>query len=299
MTVIILRRPKLGLSVRHLVAKSRLIDVVVRNDRPLPQDLSLVIRWGTTSNVDCPNVINSAAAIHRVADKAGFRKVLMDAWDEAEGQACLCPRTIFDGGGWSVWQGEDLVQSDEGWDMSFPLVVRPRTHAQGKHVYLCRTPAELRAATARVGAGWYASKFIDKVSEFRVTFAQGRVIWVAQKTPGNPDEVAWNVARGGRFDNVGWGDWPLKAIKASREAFMLSGLDFGAVDVMLDADGQPYILEINSAPSQTSPYRQECMAKAFDYMIENGKGVLPITEERGGYRKFIHPAVCNEAQMVV
>ena len=41
MSVIILRRPKLGLSVKHLVAKSELIDKVVRNDRRLPDDLSL------------------------------------------------------------------------------------------------------------------------------------------------------------------------------------------------------------------------------------------------------------------
>jgi hypothetical protein len=79
---------------------------------------------------------------------------------------------------------------------------------------------------------------------------------------------------------------------------MLSSLDFGAVDVMVDANGRPYVLEINSAPSQTSPYRQECMAKAFDYIVRNGKDSIPIIPERGGYKKFIHVALTPEAIVV-
>jgi glutathione synthase/RimK-type ligase-like ATP-grasp enzyme len=144
----------------------------------------------------------------------------------------------------------------------------------------------------------YISELINKVAEYRVAFVSGRVCWVANKTPGDPSSVAWNVAQGGRFDNVRWGEWPLRVVRVAREAFMLSGLDFGGVDVMTDADGQAYVLEINSAPSQTSPYRQECMAKCFDYIVTNGKGDLPITTERGGFRKFIHPALTNEAIMV-
>ena len=292
MSVIILRRPKLGLSVKHLVAKSQCIDKVVRNDRPIPQDLSLVFRWGTTSNVDCRNVVNTAEAIHRVNDKTGFRKTLMDSWEDAgapEGGP-LCPNTFYE-------DPEEIAR----WmaDVGCSVIVRPRIHAQGRHVYLCNNRAELDAAIARCGAGWYASEYINKVAEYRITFVQGRVVWVAQKTPGDPNAVAWNVARGGRFDNVRWDDWPLRSVRVARDAFLLSGLDFGAVDVMVDADGRPYVLEINSAPSQTSPYRQECMAKAFDYIVRNGKEPIPVIAERGGYKRFIHPALTPDAQMVM
>jgi len=291
MSVIILRRPKLGLSVKHLVAKSQHIDKVVRNDRVIPQNLSLVFRWGTTSNVDCRNVVNTAEAIHRVNDKAGFRSLLMDNF--FEGRAGLgeplCPMTYLE-----MHMPQLLL-----WLEGHQIIVRPRTHAQGKHVYLCNNKAELDAAIARCGPGWYASEYINKVSEYRITFVQGRVVWVAKKTPGDPNAIAWNVARGGRFDNVRWDDWPLRAVRVAREAFVLSGLDFGAVDVMLDAEGKPYVLEINSAPSQTSPYRQECMAKAFDYIVMNGKEPIPVIAERGGFKKYIHPALHPEAQMVM
>jgi glutathione synthase/RimK-type ligase-like ATP-grasp enzyme len=125
----------------------------------------------------------------------------------------------------------------------------------------------------------------------------GRAVWVAEKTPANKADIAWNVAKGGRFDNVRWSNWPLKAVKIAIKAFNLSNLDFGGVDVMVDAQGDVTVLEINSAPSLTSPYRQECMAKAFDYTLEHGKERMPLTEEDGQYLKFIHPALDNKAKM--
>lgn len=288
MSVVMLRRRKLGkTSCGEITKFSNKINRVVRNDQLMPDDVSLVIRWGTTSNVPCRNVINTAEAIHRVGNKAGFRFVLMKEYETQrrmmEIAQPLCPITIFD--------GDDQPLADH----SYPLVVRPQTHSQGRDVHLVRTEAEMALATQACGVGWYASPFIDKVSEWRVTFVQGRVCWVAKKTPGNPQDVAWNVARGGRFDNVRWDEWPLKAVRISREAFLLSGLDFGAVDVMINAEGHPYVIEINSAPSQTSPYRQECMAKCFDYLIEHGKAAIGVTEERGGWKKFIHPALSPEA----
>jgi glutathione synthase/RimK-type ligase-like ATP-grasp enzyme len=240
-----------------------------------------VFRWGTTSNVDCNNVVNTAEAIHRVNDKTGFRQTLMQ--HHAAGNDLLCPWT------YTIHDGPHV---------EYPVIVRPASHAQGRHVYLCNNWDELQTAASRCGPGWYASTYINKVAEYRVTFVQGRVVWVAQKTPADPNAIAWNVARGGRFDNVRWDEWPLRSIKVAREAFMLSGLDFGAVDVMVDAEGKPYVLEINSAPSQTSPYRQECMAKAFDWIVRNGKQPIPIIAERGGYKKFIHPALTPDAQMV-
>lgn len=285
MTVVMLRRRKLGRTSCREIARFANHDIkVVRNDKPFPADTSLVIRWGCTSNVPAgAEVLNTAEAIHRVGDKAGFRKVMMD--HHAAGGPLLCPSTFF--------QPQDVM-----WGQWGKVVVRPRVHAQGNHVYVANTPLELVTAAAKCGVGWYASQFINKVAEYRVFFAQGRVVWVAKKTPGNPDAVAWNVAQGGHFDNVLWGDWPLKAIKISREAFLLSGLHFGGVDVMVDAQGNAFVLEINSAPSQTSPYRQECVAKAFDYILHNGKGDLPVIAGLGDWKKWGHPCLSDQVKMV-
>lgn len=281
---LIVRRRRLGRTSCHGIAnKMQHQSVVWRTDQLYnapPGRVDYVFRWGCSANLPerGATVINTARAIHQVNYKLGFRRVL----EEAE----LCPATIF-----------DLNSPSPGW----PCIIRPSNHAQGRHLYLCNNRDEFMRAVFNCtdhGLGWYASELINKVAEYRVFVAQGRAVCVAQKTPGNPEDVAWNVARGGRFDNVRWDSWPLKAVKYAIKAFNLSELDFGGVDVMVDGEGNCYVLEINSAPSLTSEYRQTCMAKVFDYIIDNGRDRIPLIEERGGYRKFIHPAITDRAIVV-
>lgn len=270
--VYLLRRRGLGkTSCDGIVAASQMSIGVHRSDRRLPE-ADVVIRWGCTATVPSEHVINTAKAIHAVSDKLGFRRIL----DENE----LSPTTWF-----------------EREDVKFPAIVRPRYHSQGKNLWMVNDTTELDAAIARCPDGWYASEIIKKVAEYRVYVAQGRAIGVARKYPRDENAIAWNVAQGGRFEVCRWGDWPLKAVKHSIQGAALAGLDFGGVDIMLDADGNDYIIEINAAPSLTSKYRQQCFAKVFDYMIQNGKETLPLVEAKGGYKKFIHPAVCTEALM--
>ena len=283
----IVRRRKLGMSSCKGIAEFSKTGIKwCRNDQGIPVD-DLYIRWGCTSNLPERNaplrVLNRAMAIHQVADKLGFR-LLLDA-------AGLCPRTWFD--------LEDVPFRPN--EMS--VILRTATHHQGKGLWKFDLGDDmdcegLQDKCEELGEGnYYINELIPKVAEYRVFVVSGRAVCVAQKTPGNPDDVAWNVARGGRFDNVRWDQWPLKAVKRSIEAFNLSELDFGGVDVMVDAGGECYVLEINSAPSLTSPYRQECMAKAFDYIVRNGKDRIPLVKEKGGYKKFIHPAIHEEAYL--
>ena len=273
----IIRRRKLGMSsVKNISKFSKTGIKWVRSDRPLPDD-DVYIRWGCTVNLpEGVRVINTAASIHQVANKKSFRRALNDAK--------LCPPT------WFNHYEVPMAELEKG------VVVRRAAHAQGRDIWLLTDHDELANLCNRLGS-YYISSYVDKQEEYRVFVMQGRAVCVARKTPGNPDALAWNVAKGGRFDNVRWDDWPLKAVRVSIEAFNLSELDFGGVDVMIDGDGECTILEINSAPSLTSPYRQECMAKGLDYLLTEGKGRLPLVKARGGYLKFIHPAINNKALM--
>ena len=275
----IIRRRKLGrTSVREICNLSQTGIRSILNDRELPSD-DIYIRWGCTANVPTRNVINTAEAIHEVNNKASFRKRCADAE--------LAPPT------WLNW----LEATYEGG--IYPVVIRKNRHAQGRHLWVIDNAMDLQARAYLLGEGnYYISSLVHKVKEYRVFVAQGRAVWVAEKTPGNPGDVAWNVARGGRFDNVRWDQWPLKAVRTSIEAFNLSSLDFGGVDVMIDAEGNCYVLEINSAPSHTSPYRQGCTAKALDWMVQRGKERIPLIEAKGGYKKFIHPSICEAARLV-
>ena len=274
----IIRRRGLGMSSCKGIAEFSKKGIGwIRNDKELLAD-DLYIRWGCTSNVPAKNVLNTAAAIHEVNDKTGFRKVL----DDKE----LCPATWFD-----VDDVPEDIRRGKG------VIVRPAKHAQGRNVHLCYRFGELQVAAAKCGHGYYISEYVEKAEEYRVAVVQGRAVWVAKKTPADKDAIAWNVAKGGRFDNVRWNDWPLKVVRIAIESFNCSSLDFGGVDVMVGKDGSVTVLEINSAPSLTSPYRQECMAKSFDYIIEKGKERIPLINQKGGYLKFIHPALEVKAKL--
>lgn len=244
---------------------------VVRNDR-VAGEYDVIFRWGCTSIVQAKRTINSSKAIHAVNDKAGFRALLKERAPDT------IPTTYF--------HPNELV-----YPLREPVVVRRSPHHQGRYLHLCKDEAAVRAACGRYER-FYISDYIAKVKEFRVVFAQGRVVWVADKTPADANAIAWNVAQGGRFDNVRWDNWPIEAIKTAHGAFMVSGLDFGAVDIMVDAGDKAYVLEINSAPSMTSNYRKQCMAKAFDWIVEE-KPVDPVENIRK-YKDVIHPSLLNK-----
>ncbi len=250
---------------------------VVRNDyMGVISAGDLVFRWGTTSTLpDGVRVVNTAHAIHRVNNKRDFRLALA--------RHRLSPPS---------WGDLAEVRADT----RYPLVVRPSWHAQGVGVHLCHDFSELEKACDLYDE-YYISEYIRKDAEYRVMVICGRVAWVARKTPGNPEDVAWNVARGGRFDNVRWGDWPLRVCNVAVSAMALSGLHFGGVDVMVK-DGVPYVLEINSAPSHTSEYRQQCTARCFDYIIQNGSAEIYLgTLKEDSWRNYIHPAISKQASM--
>jgi glutathione synthase/RimK-type ligase-like ATP-grasp enzyme len=242
---------------------------IYRNDRPTPPSAEMVIRWGTTTPAYADSEVNKPAAISLGAAKAAFRAKL-------QGER-LCPET---------WFTKDEVK--------FPAVVRPATHSRGRDLFVVNNERELITSINACGMGWYATAFVQKSAEYRVYAAQGRAIGVGRKYPANEQSVAWNMAQGGCCKNVRFDEWPLLVVKSGLAALELSGLDFAGVDVIIDREEKPYVLEINSAPTLAN-YRAQAFAKVFDYMVEHGTEPLPLVERRGGYRKFIHPAIFSEA----
>lgn len=281
MSNVILRRRKLGRGSTLGISGSMEQPVqVVRNFRErdiaaVREPINILFRWGCTSSLRelglpaATTTVNTAEAIQWCSNKKVSRLKMQAA-------GVPVPATL---------SSEFFVQT-RGVN-SGQWVARPATHAQGR---------QLRhgdSSSLEVFPGGYVSRLIPKVAEYRVFVAQNRVGWVAQKTPDNPEDVAWNVAQGGRFDNVRWGDWPKAVIQAALAAAKVSGCDFCGVDVMVDAGGNAYVLEVNSAPSQTSPYRQQCVAKIFDHIITNGKEAFPDVPDspRRTWKSYIHPAI--------
>lgn len=285
-TPILLRRPKLGKgSCNGIAAASQTglkpVRYWRRND--WPDEVGVVFRWGCTTSLSNfeGTVVNSASSIHWCTNKRESRLAMQAA-------GVPVPKTW---GGFIDWENNS--------SLTLPVIVRRETHSQGRGLVVCRTWDDVWNATR--AARWavcrrhiplnYISVIIPKVREYRVAVIQNRVAWVAEKTPADPSAIAWNVAQGGRFDNVRWNNWPLESIKAALAAIKLSSADFGGVDVIEDAEGKPYVLEINSAPSQTSPYRQSCFAKCFDWIVTHGKERFEDIPNLTRRNDIVHPAL--------
>jgi len=287
MKMIFVRRRGLGhSSTKGLVQELHDLGITAsiwRNDQRIPQELTqdetVAVRWGCSSTLPLSTrgVLNKASGIHSVNDKMGFLKTL----DESPLQKGLLPVL-------TTAHTPLEIPPVEKW------VVRPRHHSQGRNLHVV-TSENVMGSLMRMEHG-YARPLVQKKAEYRVYVVDGRVVNVARKTPGNPDDVAWNVAQGGRFDNVRWGDWPINVVDLACSVFPYTGLNFSGIDVMVDENDEAWFIEANSAPSLpfnsdgSTTYRHKCMAKALAYSVLENKGMLEY-QQGEGYRGYIHPAL--------
>ena len=272
----ILRRNKLGKATCEELSQRLVSPIkVITTDNPVPNTDGWIFRWGTTAGVPTKKVVNGSEAIAWAANKQVSRM-------DMQNKGVPVPRS------YSISVGAKLPRELPTGKM---FVGRKPTHVQGQYL-ASGSYNYCFNKLAKWGVGGYISEFIDKVTEYRVFVFLGRVLWVAQKTPGNPKDIAWNVAKGGHFANVTWADWPISPIEACVQAMNVGGLDFGGVDVMVDAAHNVYILEINCGPLLESEYRQQCVARGFDWVIgRDTKETLEPYNRRTDYRRWIHPCL--------
>ena len=281
--ILFIRRRKLGHgSTRGLVAALKenhgIESVVWRNDKPFPDvPFTHAVRWGCTSNLNVKpeglKYFNDAKGIHNVADKAGYAEKM---WEE-----------------YGVGLQDGFFRTPGTIPKTHPKWVwRPVHHAQGRNLYVAN-------GGAKVNKEGYARPLIDKDSEYRVYVMFGRVVAVAKKTPGNPDDVAWNVAQGGRFDNCRWDDWHPNLMRVAIKSAAMSGLCLTGVDIMMEGD-KAHFIECNSAPSLpmkdcdgTHTYRHKCIAKGLAWWY-HGRDVAPVNLDKAGWRNYIHPSIWNK-----
>ena len=270
---ILLRRRLLGkTSTKAIATNSQTGLRAVLNTEEHPDEVDWCFRWGCTSNVGAKRFVNEARAIHLCTDKLRARIALGT-------QGVTIPRT---------WGTFDELRREP-----FPahgVVIRPLNHHQGIHFAVALSPEELEVVLEKDYADYYLSEFIPKDREFRVYVVQGRVAAIAEKFVEDKAQPAWNHFLGGEFRNVRWGEWPLEACRLGVEAALAIGLDFSGVDIIAQGD-QYSVLELNSAPSLTSPYRQQVFAKVFDHVVTtDSKETIPLTNTPG-YRRYLHPAL--------
>lgn len=237
-------------------------------DTAAPTYSDVLIRWGSrAANHTGELVINTPTAVTIAKNKLRSRRIL----------ETLAPTT---------W-----AHLDRAW-ITYPCVVRPKTHHAGKKFFVCRNERELRAATTTCGKGWYAAELIEKESEYRVFVLHGYVVCVSQRFPANADDVAWNLARGGRLINLRYGDWPVEVLRTTITATKRLGLDWAAMDVCRATDGRTVVFEANTAPGLRNPHTLRQIAKAFESTA--GRQVFTLQQEGARtWKDLLHPALAT------
>lgn len=275
MKVRILRRRGLGNGSTLGIKEFSNHDIeIIRNDKVIPQDTDLLIRWGCTSQFPSKKTLNKVDSIRLVNNKMLSRKMMQ--------QSDVSVPKLY----------ERIEET------KYPCIVRPHFHSQGKNLFLCNNEDELNTAITKVhqqGKDVYCSEYIKKDKEYGVFIFDNRVTSVIEKKPKHEEAnnaIAWNVAQGThKFENVRWGEWDMNVVKEALKAWECFGLTFGRVDIIVK-DDIPYILEINSAHSLTSEYRKKIFAKCLDYYIENGEVKNNIDlDDNMSFKVVIHPAL--------
>lgn len=274
----LLRRRRVGRMTCAGIASLSTKNIRVITPREAVRGLSrgeVVIRWGCTAMTPCDLSLNKSEFIHRAFDKKGTRLFLHE-------QGVSVPRT---------WSNDSVLDGIGGGFWNDSYVVRPRTHAYGRDLYVIRNEDDLIRAIRQCGSDGYVSKLIDKMAEYRVMIVQGKVLSVIRKRP-QGNEVAWNRHQGATFQQIHPERWRMLTVREAMRAFNASGLDYAAIDVIVDHDSQPYVLEINTAPA-VRPWMQQVWAQALDHALDHLEFTKMNLEGRLRYRDYMHPVLCR------
>lgn len=213
-----------------------------------PTDDDVLIRYGLTSypqkDLRFGEVFNTAKAIAKSSNKLAAAQLFL-------ARKISTPM---------IWTNPRDIP-----DNAFPVVRRLKHHSRG-------TDIKLVANRRAMVAGDYYSQKIEGNDEYRVHIFDGECIRLQKKLP--TGEVSWihNTSHNYVIDDTFQHNHALekKVIDVAKRANAVVGLTFGAVDVLVSNTGQPYVLEVNSAPRLNKYGRQ-----LYTFLIKRKLGMEP------------------------
>ena len=268
----ILTRKAMGEKSLPIISEIAGIPVYINKQTEVPPTDGFVFRWGCIGNVPSGKVVNKVPAIEATTDKRSFRLLLAKHGLSMRSWGSLDEYLLED--------AHEVVQS---------VLLRPEVHTRSENMFLCTKLSEVVKAVKSISGRYYISEFIQKKNEYRIFITQNRVVWMIKKHPKSPDDLTWGCVEEGNFEYLGWGDWKSEGVRVGLESMKLSGLDFGAVDIVEDQDGKFYVLEVNTAP-WLSPYYAKCVGKVFKHILQNGRDHFEDPESLN-WKHSIHPAI--------
>lgn len=214
---------------------------------------SIIIRWGNRIQMQHEgNIVYNKATAQELATNKYQARLKMDEEGVSIPKTSNNPNLTF------------FNSAD------YPIIARPYFHSKGKNFVILKTQNEVEAHK-RNHSNWYYSGYIPKTHEYRVHVGHSKILnYLEKPNPGNGN-IAWNRAQNHEaFVNVGWDSYNLNVGIEAIKAVKALGLDFGGVDVIVDAQGTPYVLEVNTSPTlNSSEYSMERYSKYFDWLFKS------------------------------
>lgn len=130
---------------------------------------------------------------------------------------------------------------EEFFTLHKPLIAKPLMGFYGKGVVKIKHEEELEGLDLN---RFLFEQYIEGV-EYRYLFLDDEILGVQRRTLQPTTENPWEKHRA----TLETTKWSHDLIAFTRTAANTLGLRFGAVDFLVDTAGNPYILEVNSAPS--------------------------------------------------
>lgn len=227
---------------------------------PVPRQYTKMINWGNSTPLPFNGrIINSPAAVAVAANKLTAFMAMRDAGVPVPEFSTTVPerttKTV-------MWLARTSLTGSSGEGIT---VVRPGEEFPRAPLYV---------------------RYIRKDVEYRMHVAFGRVIFTQQKKRRLEGDQTEDQKLIRNYDN-GWVFCPVEtdevegtslfavlesAQVAAINAVAACGLDFGAVDLVLDRNNHsaPVVLEINTAPGLSSPGLIEAYSTAFRAECSDG-----------------------------
>ncbi|MCH9696714.1 MAG: RimK family alpha-L-glutamate ligase [Gammaproteobacteria bacterium] len=203
-------------------------------------------------------VYNNGRVIERTVDKALTSLILQQA-------GLPVPPT------WILADREHALQvARQQLQSGHALVFKPLFGSQGEGLQLVRDADALHTVNDNQGI-YYFQHFLTTGNsghfDWRVFVIDGKAIAAARRSG-----TDWlnNVAQGGRCE-AAFLDKNLSSL--AERSVQLLDMDYGGVDIISDAEGRLYVLEVNSVPAWKG-LQQVCEVSLADLLIEDFIGKI-------------------------
>src|SRR5258705_3354023 len=203
------------------------------------KELDLLIRWGYTASITTnpKKVLNKKESIVLAANK-------LNSLIKLNEDHIPVPKTLPLG---SLAELTLLEVINKG--LKLPVLARNLQHTRGSDILLCLQNKDLVRALR-----WGRTFLVEYIStdrEYRVHVFNGEIIRTSQKVLMSRDDYLpymRNDDHNHTFRN------PRKVLTEAQKIVAIKAvksldLDFGAVDMVIGDDGNPYVLEVNTGPS--------------------------------------------------